>query len=97
MKQLTSTSFSRSSSKEDVFLTASPQKSSLQQETATSKTEDDVTQHKRDHDDRETTATEFVDQLTLSFPVAINIDDIAASTCGSTLSSSVNAQSTTRF
>ena len=37
------------------------------------------------NEDREATATdEFVDELTLSFPVAINIDDIATSTCGST-------------
>jgi len=96
MKQSTTMSCSRSSSKEDVFLT-SPQavkNSSLQQETATSKTEDE-TQHNKDHDDeREATAThEFVNELTLSFPVAINIDEIAT-----TLScmSSVNSQSTTR-
>ena len=92
MKQPTSTSCGRSSSKEDVFLTESPQvKKSLQQETTTNKT----VQHNKDHD-REATATdEFVNELTLSFPVAINIDDIATSTV-SCMSSSVNAQSTTR-
>ena len=90
MKQSMTTSCSRSSSKEDVFLTSPQVKKSLQQDT--SNTEDD-----KDH--KEATATdEFVDHLTLSFPVAINIDEIATSTCGSTLScmSSVNAQSTTR-
>jgi len=95
MKQSMTTSCSRSSSKEDVFLT-SPQviKKSLQQET-----ESTTTTNKTEDNDKETITDEFVDQLTLSFPVTINIDDIATSTCGSlscNMSSSVNAQSTTR-
>ena len=95
MKQPTSKSCSHNSSKEDVFLAASPQTVKNILRTTTSKTED-MQQSNKDREDREATATdEFVDELTLSFPVAINIDDIAASTCGSTLSSSVNAQSAT--
>jgi len=90
----TSTSYSRSSSKEDVFLTTSPQvvKESM---TTTSKTED--VQHNKDHDREAAANDEFVNELTLSFPVAITIDDIAASTSGtlSCMSSSVNAQSAT--